>query len=195
MMTAPSRQRTKRFFVNTYVVYGSFTKMRQLGNNLTGVSQKIIGGWQVSGIFVYQGGEFMDLPAAIMNSSPVLDSPEADLGDGFRRRFFANDVLDRGCSANCTWERLPAFTRRGNPRFLDGVHGPRFQNVDFILSKRTDITEAMKFELRLEFYNLSNSFMGSNPNTSVTSSNFGRVTSQLRTHFGRSLQYSGRFIW
>ena len=172
-----------------------FGNGKPIGNSLTGVSQKIIGGWQVSGIFIYQGGEFMNLPAAIMNGSPVLSSPEADTGDGFRRRFFANDVLDRGCTANCTWERLPAFTRRSNPRYLDGVNGPRFQNIDFILSKRTDITETLKFELRLEAYNLTNSFMGSNPNTSVTSSNFGRVTSQLRTHFGRSLQYSGRFIW
>ena len=93
------------------------------------------------------------------------------------------------------FSNLPAFTRRSNPIFYDGVHGPRFANVDFILSKRTNITETLKFELRMEAYNLTNSFMGSNPTTNVNSGNFGRISSKLRTHFGRSLQYSGRFIW
>ena len=67
--------------------------------------------------------------------------------------------------------------------------------MDFILSKTTDITEKLKFELRMEAYNLTNSFMGTNPSTNVNAGTFGQVTSKLRTHFGRSLQYSGRFIW
>ena len=173
-----------------------FGNGKPIGNNLSGVGQKIVGGWQVSGIFVYQGGEFLDFGGAIMHGDPAIGSPQPGPGgDGFRRTFFANDVLGRGCSSNCTWERLPAFTRRGNPRFVDGVHGPRFQNVDFILSKTTDITEKLKFELRMEAYNLTNSFMGTNPSTNVNAGTFGQVTSKLRTHFGRSLQYSGRFIW
>lgn len=173
-----------------------FGNGKPIGNNLSGVAQKIIGGWQVSGIFVYQGGDFLDFGGAIMHADPAIGSPQRGPGgDGFRRTFFRNDVLGRGCTSGCTWERLPAFTRRGNPRFIDGVHGPRFQNVDFILSKVTEITEKLKFEFRMEAYNLTNSFIGTNPSTNVNAGTFGQVSSKLRTHFGRSLQYSGRFIW
>ena len=131
-----------------------------------------------------------------MNSDPALGSPQRGPGgDGFRRIFFANDVLGRGCTSGCTWERLPAFTRRGNPRFVDGVNGPRFQNLDFTLMKVTNITEKLKFEFRMEAYNFTNSFIGTNPSTNVNAGTFGQVSSKLRTHNGRSLQYSGRFIW
>ncbi len=71
----------------------------------------------------------------------------------------------------------------------------RVQNIDLILAKSTDITETLKFELRLEAYNLTNSFMGRNPTTNVNSGNFGRISSKVSTHFGREFQYSGRFIW
>jgi hypothetical protein len=53
----------------------------------------------------------------------------------------------------------------------------------------------LKLELRMEAYNLSNSFMGQNPITDVNSGSFGAVNAQLVTHSGRELQYSLRLIW
>ena len=155
-----------------------FGNGKPIGNNLTGLSQKIVGGWQVSGIYAYQGGDFLSFGGLAVSGDPVLSNPNRDAR-------FNTDVFSN----------LPAFTRRSNPVFYDDVHGPRFANVDFILSKQTNITERLKFELRMEAYNLTNSFMGANPTTNVNSGNFGRISSKLRTHFGRSLQYSGRFIW
>jgi hypothetical protein len=155
-----------------------FGNGKPIGNNLTGAAQKIIGGWQVSGIYAYQAGDFLSFGGLDVSGDPVLSNPT-------REARFNTDVFTN----------LPAFTRRSNPIFYDGVHGPRFANVDFILSKQTNITEKLKFELRMEAYNLTNSFMGANPTTNVNSGNFGRISSKLRTHFGRSLQYSGRFIW
>ncbi len=32
--------------------------------------------------------------------------------------------------------------------------------------------------------------MGRNPSTNVNSGNFGRISSKIRTHFGREFQYS-----
>jgi hypothetical protein len=93
------------------------------------------------------------------------------------------------------FSNLPAFTRRSNPWNYSGVHGPRLANLDMVLAKRTRITEKVEFEFRFEAYNLTNSFMGANPSTDVNNGNFGRISSQLNTHFGRELQYSGRFIW
>jgi hypothetical protein len=62
-------------------------------------------------------------------------------------------------------------------------------------NKKFDIGERLDLELRMEAYNLTNSFMGANPRTDVNSGNSGRITSQLGTHSGRALQYSIRFIW
>ena len=54
------------------------------------------------------------------------------------------------------------------------------------------ITERVKFELRMEFYNFSNSFMPSQPTLGVTSSLFGKSTGVAAGNYGREMQYTGR---
>ena len=114
----------------------------------------------------------------MVNGDPVLDNPT-------RQRWFNTDAFSR----------LPAFTRRVNPWIFDDLRGPFFSNLDMTVSKNVPITEALRLELRMEAYNLSNSFMGQNPNLDVNSGSFGAITAQLPTHSGREFQYSARFIW
>ncbi|WP_322801788.1 hypothetical protein, partial [Thermoflexus sp.] len=80
--------------------------------------------------------------------------------------------------------------RRTNPKQYDGLRGPGRWNFDTTLSKSFRLTERFKLEFRMEAYNLTNSIMWSNPSTSVTSSLFGRITSQANR--GRELQYAAR---
>ena len=51
------------------------------------------------------------------------------------------------------------------------------------------ITERIKFNFRAEFYNAFNGAQFGNPNTTVTSTSFGRVTSSSNS---RVVQLSGR---
>jgi len=151
---------------------------KPIGANISSGVNKVVGGWQISGIYSYVGGELLRFNGLVVNGDPALSNPD-------RERMFNTDVF----------ENLPAFTRRANPWTHSGVHGPRYANLDMVLAKRTRITERLEFEFRLEAYNLTNSFMGANPSTDVNNGNFGRISSQVRTHFGREFQYSGRFIW
>ena len=151
---------------------------KPLGTNVTGVLDKLVSGWQVSGLYTYVGGELLRFGGLQLSGDPAVSNPN-------RERMFNTDAFSN----------LPAFTRRSNPWTHDGVHGPRFANLDMIFAKRTRVTERLTFEFRMESYNLTNSFMGANPSTNVNSGNFGRIASKVRTHFGREWQYSGRFIW
>ncbi len=151
---------------------------KPLGTNVSGALSKIVSGWQVSGLYTYIGGELLRFGGLQVSGDPVISNPT-------RERMF-----DTAAFSN-----LPAFTRRSNPWSYSGVHGPRLSNLDIVFAKRTRISENLLFEFRMESYNLTNSFMGSNPSTNVNSGNFGRISSKLRTHFGREWQYSGRFIW
>jgi hypothetical protein len=63
------------------------------------------------------------------------------------------------------------------------------------LNKEVKVTERIALELRMEAYNLTNSFMGQNPNLDVNAGNFALIDTQLATASGRELQYSARFIW
>ena len=60
---------------------------------------------------------------------------------------------------------------------LGSIYGPSYINTDLSILKRTRISENMNIEFRGEIFNLFNKVNFNNPNTSVNSSSFGRVTS------------------
>ncbi len=155
-----------------------FGRGRQFGGGMHKALDAVVGGWSISGIYTYLSGEILNFGGAVVNGDPKLSNPT-------RERWFNTDAF----------ERLPAFTRRSNPWTYGGLRGPSFSNIDMTFNKKFNITEKVAMELRMEAYNLTNSFMGANPNTSVTSGDFGAITNQLNTHSGRELQYSARFIW
>jgi len=63
------------------------------------------------------------------------------------------------------------------------------------LAKTFKVTERIGFEVRMETYNLTNSFIGAMPNVNVDNSQFGRAVTQRAGFNGRQFQYTGRFRW
>jgi len=88
------------------------------------------------------------------------------------------------------FKQATPFTPRTNPFQYEGVTGPNFWNLDSTVSKNFSLTERFKIELRFEGYNLTNSVMPGNPNLTVTSTQFGEITSQV--NYGREVQYTLR---
>jgi 23S rRNA pseudouridine1911/1915/1917 synthase len=89
----------------------------------------------------------------------------------------------------------------GHPVVGDPVYGFRHQRFSLqgqlLHAARLEFThpltnERMKFELRMEFYNFTNSFMPNQPNLSVTSSIFGKSTGVAGGNYGREIQYTAR---
>jgi hypothetical protein len=134
----------------------------------------MFGGWSTSWIVSYNSGAFLRFPQAIVNGDPKIGNPS-------RAAYFNTSVFSRP----------EPFTPRTNPWQYSGVTGPRFANVDATLSKFFPVWgERMRLEFKMEAYNLTNSFMASDPNMSVTSSLFGRSTGQRNR--GREMQYTLR---
>jgi hypothetical protein len=155
-----------------------FGRNRRFMPNAHPVLDGILGGWSMSGIYQFNSGDFLRFGGLQVDGDPRLDNPT-------REMMFNTSVFSL----------LAPFTRRSNPWQYDGVTGPGFSNLDLTLSKEFPITERVKLEFRMEAYNASNSFMGANPSTDVTSSNFGRVVNQRSGYFGRQFQYNARLRW
>jgi hypothetical protein len=66
----------------------------------------------------------------------------------------------------------------------DFFRGPGRTNLDLALAKTTAITERVAAEFRLEAFNVFNHTEFANPDTNVSSSTFGEITS---TDFGTGL--------
>ncbi len=57
------------------------------------------------------------------------------------------------------------------------LRGPGFFDTDLALLKNTKITERFNVQFRAEFFNAFNNVNFNNPNTNLSSSSFGRITS------------------
>jgi len=155
-----------------------FGRGRKFGSDMPKGVDAVLGGWSISGIYSYLSGQKLSFPGALVSGDPRVDKRT-------RQQWFNTDVFDV----------LPAFTRRTNPINYDNIRGPYFSNLDMTINKKFQVMEDLALELRMEAYNLTNSFMGANPSVDPGSGNFGQITSQLSTSSGREWQYSARFIW
>ncbi|MBK9170725.1 MAG: TonB-dependent receptor [Bryobacterales bacterium] len=168
----PSNQARHRMTLGTTTDL-PFGRGRRFGQGMNPVLNAIVGGWSTSSIFVFNTGAFL--------------------------RFGQLDVTGEPGSSPRTWDKwfdtsvfkqATPFTPRTNPFQYPHVTGPRYWNLDTTLSKNFDLTERFKLEFRLEGYNLTNSVMPGNPNLTVTSTQFGGITSQV--NYGREVQYTLR---
>ncbi|MGH9722168.1 MAG: carboxypeptidase regulatory-like domain-containing protein [Bryobacteraceae bacterium] len=155
-----------------------FGKGRKFASNMHPAANYVLGGWAVSGIWQAISGEYLRFGAAVVAGNPKIDNPTRD-------RWFDTSKVTR----------QPDFTRRSNPLLWPGFTGPGINSLDVTLGKEFLITERVAFELKLESYNLPNSFIGANPQLNPDNSLFGRVTAQRNTYYGRQFQYTGRIRW
>ena len=168
--------RSPRHYVRLAGTYElPFGKGRQYLSNANRVVDAIVGGWATSHMFMWNNGGLLTFGAMLVSGNPKIDNPTRD--KWFDTSKFAIN---------------PSYTPRTNPWYYDGLRGPGWWSWDATAVKYFKVTERVKFELRMEFYNFPNSFMPSSPNLSVTSSLFGKSTGVAGGNYGREVQYTGR---
>ena len=140
-----------------------------------GVAGKLAGGWGVSAIITYQTGfpiRVQDQNDVELQSSLFFEGANTPQITGPVR--FLNPKTNGGQwldPSNITDPTTGAF---GNmPHAL--CCGPAISNTDFVVSKKTKITERWNTEFRAEFYNAWNHTQFLNPDGNFTNSTFGRV--------------------
>jgi hypothetical protein len=151
---------------------------RKLGNQMAPALNLLLGGWQLSGIYTYTSGAPLIFSAGSI--APASVEKIGQIGTGsywFSTAGFA---------------ALPAYTRRANPWYFDGLVGPGFKNLDLSLAKRFALTERLKLQIRLDSFNTLNGMNWATPQLTVTASDFGRTNTQLTGYYGRQVQYVAR---
>ena len=154
---------------------------------------KIVGGWQLSGIFIAQSGT----PLNITGNGTLLNTPGntafADLngsnrvlgGLGPGELYFDPSVYS-----------LPAAGVQGNMRRNSGPEGPGFWQLDTSLFKRFSLGGSRFAEFRVDAFNTTNSVRWGNPGTGFSTAagnTFGQITGTNGSQ--RSLRFGGRFVF
>jgi hypothetical protein len=161
---------------------------KPFGSTTNGFVRRLIGGWQINGIYIYQSGPPLnfddrnviyyggDLNLMAHPDSDLLGGPVFDI-TRFERS--ANRQLDRN---------FRTFGSRFANLRSDGVN-----NLDASLFKNTNITEHVVFQIRVEMFNAFNRSQFNGPELNPTSGNFGKITSVA--NLPRAVQLAGRFQW
>lgn len=140
-------------------------------NDAHPVLNGILGGWNLSSLVTWNSGLYLRFGDMLANGDPVLDNPQPD-------RWFDTSVF----------EILPGWTRRSNPWQYDGLTGPGRFVMDLSIVKGFNLSEKVKFLLRVDSFNAANNMTWANPDTNVNSSLFGTTNNQRTNSFGRRNQ-------
>jgi hypothetical protein len=141
-----------------------------------GIGSKLLGGWEVNGIFSAYSGT----PFTVTASSASLNAPDqTQTADQIK----STVAKLGGIGSNAPYFDPSAFApvtqvRYGNSG-RDILRGPGLVNVDAALFRNFRFREHMNFQLRAESYNLSNTPHFSNPSANISSGGFMTITSAL----------------
>jgi Carboxypeptidase regulatory-like domain/TonB dependent receptor-like, beta-barrel len=169
-----------------------FGRGHRFGTNMPLLLDGVLGGWQVNGIVTLQSGTPLTISASntagLFNpvtranwngQDPSLEGPaEERLQRWFDTTAFSQPAAFTFGNAGATFPLL----RTHNVR-----------NLDLSLFKHFALPGGMRLQARIEAFNVLNRVQFGSPNTSVTSSSFGVVTSQANTP--RQLQFGFKALW
>jgi hypothetical protein len=154
-----------------------FGRGRHWGNNWSGVTNAILGGWKLSAIFQARTGFPVTIQDGRGSSLQAVRGGERPNCIGDPKP--ADQSLDHWLDINA-FARAPLGTW-GNCG-IGVARAPSYRNVDAALSKRFEVGGERYLEFRAETFNLTNTPSFGPPGRNIADVNtFGRVTSTVST--------------
>jgi hypothetical protein len=175
-----SSQDVSQRLVISYVLDLPFGHGKKYMSSASGFTDKIIGGWGIDGVTIFQSG----FPLVFSNSAPNFATlfsagsrPNVVAGCNKSSPVSGRAKLQQWFNTACF--SAPAdFTFGDESRTDSSLRGDGVRNFDFSLFKRTRFgpDEKIGLEFRTEFFNLFNRTQFAPPNTSFGSNSFGQVS-------------------
>ncbi|HZT38432.1 MAG TPA: TonB-dependent receptor [Bryobacteraceae bacterium] len=143
-----------------------------------GVGAAVLGGWEFSGISVFQSGR------PILITAPDQTNLFNFSYTNGRANRLHSPVLESG-RTNSHWfdtaafAVAPPFTVPNDSLSQPNLRGPRRINTDISLIKNTRIKERANIQFRAEFYNIFNHPALGAPVTDVTNAQFGQIITSI----------------
>jgi hypothetical protein len=165
----------KQRFVASYIYELPFGHGRRWGANWNKAADLILGGWQLSGIHVLQGG--LGLTATLSGSTVLNIGGERQA----RANVVGNPILSGSQRTLQRWFNTDAFAAFSpSPQAFGNagvgtMRGPGYRNFDFTLAKDFHVNERVRVQFRTEFFNAFNHANFGPPNIARDSSGFGQI--------------------
>ncbi len=173
-------------------------KGQMLFGNSGPLANKIVGGWELSGVVNYQSGQ----PFSVSYTAPTNVYPGAVSG---RANRVVGASLYPSTKTKAQWFNPAAFTapldgsgRAGGVYGTSGydlLRGPKFQDWDMNLKKNTAWGDHYNVQLRADAFNIFNHPSFTTPNANISNSNVGTVTgiAGTPTYEARTMEFAVKF--
>jgi hypothetical protein len=179
-------------FVVSYLWELPFGKGRKFGGGAPPALNAVIGGWQFNGITSFISGTPLSLSAN--NTAGIFSPTLRPNNNGMSGKLDGpvHERLNRYFNTSVYSQPAP-FTFGNVTATLPDIRNHGIKNFDLSLFKEFQPLERMAVQFRVEALNAFNTPRFGGPNTSVTSSTFGQITSQANSP--RQLQFGLKLLW
>jgi hypothetical protein len=148
-----------------------------------GFTGKLVNGWQLSAIIIYQSGfpiRLQDQDDSELESSIFFESANTPQVTGPIQFISPKHLQDFGYGAANYYFNPSNFTDSDPGTYGNTPHalccGPAISNTDLVVAKKTKISDRWDTEFRTEFYNLWNHTQFNNPDGNFSDVTFGEIT-------------------
>jgi hypothetical protein len=181
------------------------------GRDSNGLKRILLGGWSVAPMFVFQSGQPWRLP----NNVDLVGDPSLPVKKDGQFIYGMKPCIGQrnnttgtyqlialstayGCTEPFFLIREP-FQRRTTPYVVDSLRRPSYWQLDLNFAKTTRLTDRMRFQVRLEAFNVFNSPMYDERdyNRDTASADFGRINRNAtgQSNFQRFVQLGFRLVF
>jgi len=157
-------------FTSSGLVEVPFGKGRRWGTGSSGVTEALLGGWQVTYIFKAQSGAPLGFGNFLFADGKGVNDILAD--DPTYQQWFNVDAFNR-----VSGQQLVSNVRTQPSRFAE-VRGPGYAVLDLGVMKNVSLGGRTQAQFRLEAYNAFDRANFQNPSTNVTNTSLGTITAQ-----------------
>jgi hypothetical protein len=175
-----------------YIYELPFGKGRAFLTNASGVTNWLLGGWQLNGITTFQSGNPLEFSA---NNTAGLFNPRTfpnNNGNSGKLDGPVHERLNRYFDTSVFSQPAP-FTFGNMLPYTSKLRSDGMRNFDLSLFKEFQPQERLRVQFRAEFLNAFNTPRFGSPNRTVTSGSFGVITSQANAP--RQTQLGLKLIW
>jgi len=166
---------------------GAISYALPFGQSSHGAERLLIGGWQANVLGRWQTG----IPFTVTNGAPRINvGVSSDRPDMIGNPNLDHPNINHFFNA-AAFAPQPLGTA-GNSR-VNNIHGPHQRSVDLSMLKDLPIADALRVQFRAEAFNVTNTPSFSVPNSNISSSGVGIITST--TLIPRQLQFAVKLLF
>jgi hypothetical protein len=175
---------TNRLSINGIVAF-PFGAGRRFLSGAKGITDALVGGWQVQGVYTWQTGFpiAFGTDAFYNGGDIVLPADQRTIAKWFNTGVFTSLLTDP-VSNNST----PVNHLRTLPTRFADVRRDSINNLDLSVIKNVKLQRSVRLQLRAEFINVLDEPYFPAPIVTPTSATFGQVTASNQSNYPRRAQ-------